>query len=66
MTSSPRGPYGLQAAIASLQTQERLDWTQIAALYAELADRPGSPVVRLNQVLAGEPGDVKVVVDLTR
>jgi len=34
------------AAIASLQTEEQLDWPQIAALYTELADRTGSPVVR--------------------
>src|SRR6202011_1002758 len=31
-----RGPYALQAAIASLQAEERLDWPQIAALYGEL------------------------------
>ena len=37
-----RGPYALQAAIASLQAEDRLDWPQIAALYAELADRTGS------------------------
>jgi len=48
----PRGPYLIQAAIASLQAEERLDWPQIAALYAELADRTGSPVVRLNHAVA--------------
>ena len=37
-----RGPYALQAAIASLQAETPLDWPQIAALYAELADRTGS------------------------
>jgi RNA polymerase sigma-70 factor (ECF subfamily) len=47
-----RGPYALQAAVALLQTAERLDWTQIAALYGELADRTGSAVVRLNQAVA--------------
>jgi RNA polymerase sigma-70 factor (ECF subfamily) len=47
-----RGPYALQAAIASLQLEERLDWPQIAALYAELADRTGSAVVRLNRAVA--------------
>jgi len=47
-----RGPYALQAAIASLQLEERLDWLQIAALYAELADRTGSAVVRLNRAVA--------------
>ena len=47
-----RGPYALQAAIASLQTEDPLDWPQIAALYAELADRTGSAVVRLNRAVA--------------
>ena len=47
-----RGPYLIQAAIASLQAEERLDWPQIAALYAELADRTSSPVVRLNRAVA--------------
>ena len=49
---SVRGPYALQAAIASLQTEERLDWPQIAALYSELADLTGSAVVRLNGTVA--------------
>jgi RNA polymerase sigma-70 factor, ECF subfamily len=47
-----RGPYALQAAIASLQAENPLDWPQVAALYAELADRTGSAVVRLNQAVA--------------
>jgi RNA polymerase sigma-70 factor (ECF subfamily) len=47
-----RGPYALQAAIASLQAEDSLDWPRIAALYAELADRTGSAVVRLNQAVA--------------
>jgi RNA polymerase sigma-70 factor, ECF subfamily len=47
-----RGPYALQAAIASLQAQTPLDWPQIAALYGELADRTGSSVVRLNRAVA--------------
>jgi RNA polymerase sigma-70 factor (ECF subfamily) len=49
---SARGPYALQAAIASLQAEERLDWPQIAALYSELADLTGSAVVRLNGAVA--------------
>ncbi len=49
---SVRGPYALQAAIASLQAEERLDWPQIAALYGELADVTGSAVVRLNRAVA--------------
>ena len=32
-----RGPYVVQAAIASLHTEEPRDWPQIAALYGELA-----------------------------
>ena len=52
LETPPRGPYLIQAAIASLQAEERLDWPQIAALYAELADRTGSPVVRLNHAVA--------------
>jgi RNA polymerase sigma-70 factor (ECF subfamily) len=51
-SSPPRGPYLIQAAIASLQAEEQLDWPQIAVLYAELADRTGSPVVRLNRAVA--------------
>ena len=47
-----RGPYALQAAIASLQAESPLDWPQIAALYGELADRTGSAVVRLNRAVA--------------
>jgi RNA polymerase sigma-70 factor (ECF subfamily) len=47
-----RGPYALQAAIAVLHTEDPVDWTQIAALYAELAARTGSPVVELNRAAA--------------
>ena len=32
-----RGPYVLQAAIASLQAEERIDWNEVAALYGQLA-----------------------------
>ena len=46
------GPYLIQAAIASLQTEEQLDWPQIAVLYGQLGDRTGSPVVRLNRAVA--------------
>ena len=49
---SARGRYALQAAIASLQTEDQIDWPQIAALYGELADRTGSAVVRLNRAVA--------------
>ncbi|WP_230487213.1 RNA polymerase sigma factor [Nocardioides anomalus] len=54
----PRGPYALQAAVAVLQTADPVDWEQVAALYAELAERTGSPVVRLNRAVAvAERGD---------
>ena len=47
-----RGPYVLQAAIASLHTDESRDWPQIAALYAELGRVTGSVVVELNRAVA--------------
>jgi RNA polymerase sigma-70 factor (ECF subfamily) len=47
-----RGPYVLQAAIASLQAEPELDWPQIAQLYAELAALTGSPVVECNRAVA--------------
>jgi RNA polymerase sigma-70 factor (ECF subfamily) len=47
-----RGPYVVQAAIASLQVASTVDWPRVAALYAELADLTGSPVVRLNGAVA--------------
>jgi RNA polymerase sigma-70 factor (ECF subfamily) len=47
-----RGPYVLQAAIASLHADEARDWAQIAALYAELARATRSPVVELNRAVA--------------
>jgi RNA polymerase sigma-70 factor (ECF subfamily) len=47
-----RGPYVVQAAIASLHADEPRDWPQIAALYGELARLTGSPVVELNRAVA--------------
>jgi RNA polymerase sigma-70 factor (ECF subfamily) len=47
-----RGPYVIQAAIASLHTEEPRDWPQIAALYGELALLTGSAVVELNRAIA--------------
>ena len=47
-----RGPYVLQAAIASLHAETPCDWAQIAALYAELGQLTGSPVVELNRAIA--------------
>jgi RNA polymerase sigma-70 factor, ECF subfamily len=47
-----RGPYVLQAAIASVQADDPIDWTEVAALYGELARLTGSPVVELNRAIA--------------
>jgi RNA polymerase sigma-70 factor (ECF subfamily) len=47
-----RGPYVLQAAIASLHTEEQCDWDEIAGLYAELGRLTNSPVVELNRAIA--------------
>jgi RNA polymerase sigma-70 factor, ECF subfamily len=47
-----RGPYVVQAAIASLHADEPRDWAQIAALYGELARLTDSPVVELNRAVA--------------
>lgn len=46
------GPYQIQAAIAALHAQDRTDWPQIAALYAELLRCWPSPVVALNRAVA--------------
>jgi RNA polymerase sigma-70 factor, ECF subfamily len=46
------GSYVLQAAIASLHAEIPCDWTQIAALYEELARLTGSPIVELNRAIA--------------
>ena len=47
-----RGPYVIQAAIASLHADEPRDWEEIAALYGELSRLTGSPVVELNRAVA--------------
>ena len=47
-----RGPYVVQAAIASLHADESRDWPQIAALYGELSRITGSPVVELSRAVA--------------
>jgi RNA polymerase sigma-70 factor, ECF subfamily len=47
-----RGPYVLQAAIASLHADDERDWSEIAALYGELARLTASPVVALNRAVA--------------
>jgi RNA polymerase sigma-70 factor, ECF subfamily len=47
-----RGPYVVQAAIASLHAEEPRDWAQIAALYGELTTLTRSPVVELSRAIA--------------
>jgi len=47
-----RGAYVLQAAIAASHTEEPRDWLEIAALYGELSQLTGSPVVELNRAVA--------------
>ena len=60
-----RGPYVLQAAIASLHVDEPADWPEIAALYGELTRLTGSPVVELNRAVAvAESGDVETALGL--
>jgi RNA polymerase sigma-70 factor, ECF subfamily len=62
-----RGPYLLQAAIASLQTQDPIDWPRVAALYEELVALTRSPVVELNRAVAvaqaGAPDEALQIVD---
>jgi RNA polymerase sigma-70 factor (ECF subfamily) len=52
-----RGPYVLQAAIASLHAAQPRDWPQIAALYAELGRLTDSPVVELSRAVAVAEAD---------
>jgi RNA polymerase sigma-70 factor, ECF subfamily len=60
-----RGAYVLQAAIASLHSEEPQDWPQLASLYGELARLTGSAVVELNQAAAmAEAGEVEAALAL--
>jgi RNA polymerase sigma-70 factor (ECF subfamily) len=52
-----RGPYVVQAAIASLHADDVRDWPQIAALYGELSRLTDSPVVELNRAVAVAEAD---------
>jgi RNA polymerase sigma-70 factor (ECF subfamily) len=47
-----RGPYVVQAAIASLHAEAPRDWEEIAALYGELSRLTDSPIVELNRAIA--------------
>jgi RNA polymerase sigma-70 factor (ECF subfamily) len=52
------GPYQLQAAIASLHCEPKVDWPQVAALYKLLGCMAPSPVVEVNRAVAlGMAGD---------
>lgn len=60
LTLDGRGPYVLQAAIASVHAADPQDWSQLAALYGELCRLTGSPVVELNRAVAiAETGGVE-------
>ena len=60
-----RGPYLLQAEIASLHADEPQDWPRLAVLYGELAALTGSPVVELNRAAAlAEAGEVETALAL--
>ncbi len=62
-----RGPYVLQAAIASLQVDDPINWLEIGALYEQLSRVTGSPVVELNRAVAvaeaGSPDEALAIVD---
>jgi RNA polymerase sigma-70 factor (ECF subfamily) len=49
---SEAGPYVLQAAIASLQAEQDIDWNEVTVLYERLEGLTGSPVVALNRAVA--------------
>lgn len=58
--------YVLQAAIASLQIEEKIDWEQIAVLYGRLEEITRSPIVALNRAVAvAEAGSPEIALDLT-
>jgi RNA polymerase sigma-70 factor, ECF subfamily len=60
-----RGPYVVQAAIASLHADDPQDWRQLAALYRELARLTESPVAELNWAVAiAETGEVEAALDV--
>jgi predicted RNA polymerase sigma factor len=56
LTQHSVGPYQLEAAIAAVHAQApsygATDWTQLRALYNQLARRGDNPLVRLNRAVA--------------
>lgn len=58
--------YVLQAAIASLQVEETVDWQQVAMLYGRLEQITRSPIVTLNRAAAvAEAGYTQAALDIT-
>jgi predicted RNA polymerase sigma factor len=47
-----RGQYLLQAAIASLQTEDPVDWAEVSLLYDQLLELTGSSVIALSRAVA--------------
>lgn len=59
------GPYVVQAAIASLQAEEIIDWDEVIVLYERLELLTASPVVTLNRAVAvAEAGDPERALDI--
>ena len=62
-----RGPYVIQAAIASLQLEPQPDWKHIAQLYERLVELTRSAVVKLNHAVAiaqaGDPERALAMID---
>jgi RNA polymerase sigma-70 factor (ECF subfamily) len=59
------GQYTLQAAIASLQCDQPVDWTEVALLYGQLAALTRSAVVELNRAVAvAKAGRVEEALEL--
>ncbi|MBV9090779.1 MAG: sigma-70 family RNA polymerase sigma factor [Mycobacteriaceae bacterium] len=62
---STGGPYVLQAAIASLQAENDIDWDEVEMLYQTLERLTGSPIVALNRAVAvAEAGAPERALDL--
>nr|WP_238994773.1 sigma-70 family RNA polymerase sigma factor [Mycolicibacterium chubuense] len=62
---STGGPFVLQAAIASLQVEDDIDWHEVEMLYETLERLTGSPVVTLNRAVAiAERGAPEHALDL--
>jgi RNA polymerase sigma-70 factor, ECF subfamily len=59
------GQYTLQAAIASLQCEAPIDWSEVALLYEQLASLTRSAVVELNRAVAvAQAGEVERALEL--